>query len=201
MKTLRTLFAIVVFSIGLLTVPNAFAIPQSPQEVVQHTAEEMLAALRTHRSTIANHPEQLVGLVNKIVAPQFDFELISRWALGKHWKKADADQRQRFVKEFRTLIIHTYAKALLEYSDESIRFPQAAITKGKKATVRSEIRAKNGTTIPVQYKMFNKDGAWKAYDVVVDGISLVTNYRASLASEIRKSGMEGLIASLQKRNS
>jgi phospholipid transport system substrate-binding protein len=126
---------------------------------------------------------------------------MSRWVLGKYWRQATSDQRTRFTEEFRTLLVRTYAGALLEYSNEEIRYlPMPAVNNAEDVTVRTEFLPKNGIAIPIDYRMHFLNGAWKVYDVTVDGVSLVTNYRGSFASQIREGGIESVINDLKQRN-
>lgn len=178
-----------------------WAAVRPPQEIVQDTSARMIDALRTNRETLRRDPNRLYGLVDQIVLPNFDFELMSRWVLGRAWQQATPDQRRRFTEEFRTLLVRTYAKALLEYSDEEIRvLPLPNAADGNDVTVRTEVRPKTGQPIQINYSMQLKENAWKVYDVIVDGVSLVTNYRSTFASQIRSSGMDAVIADLRQRN-
>ena len=172
-----------------------------PQDVIQDTSTRMIDALRQNRAKLDRDPGQIYGLVNQIVLPNFDFELMSRWVLGRAWQQASPDQRRRFTEEFRTLLVRTYAKALLEYSGEDIRLlPQPTVGDGSEATVKTEVRLKAGRPIQINYSMHLNNDGWKVYDVKVDGVSLVTNYRSTFASQIRASGMDSVIADLQQRN-
>ncbi|HMQ11952.1 MAG TPA: ABC transporter substrate-binding protein [Candidatus Competibacter phosphatis] len=172
-----------------------------PQDVIQDTSTRMIDALRQNRAKLDRNPGQIYGLVDQIVLPNFDFELMSRWVLGRAWQQASPDQRRRFTEEFRTLLVRTYAKALLEYSGEDIRLlPQPTVGDGSEVTVKTEVRLKAGRPIQINYSMHLNNDGWKVYDVKVDGVSLVTNYRSTFASQIRANGMDSVIADLQQRN-
>jgi|AMFO01.1.fsa_nt_gi ABC-type transport system involved in resistance to organic solvents, auxiliary component len=174
---------------------------QEPQALVQETTDKIISVLRTDQDKIKADPNHLLEIVDTIVAPHFDFERMSSWVLGKYWRKAKADEKTRFAKEFRTLLVRTYAKALNDNYDKQIDMLAVRQKKGgKKATVRTEIQQSAGFPIPINYKMHLKNDAWKVYDVSVDGISLVANYRTSFAKEIRKDGLDKLIAKLADRN-
>ncbi|HXH04150.1 MAG TPA: ABC transporter substrate-binding protein [Candidatus Competibacteraceae bacterium] len=198
MKKLLTVFLFL-----LLPLLGAQAAPVAPMEVVKTTSERMLEALRQNREALQKDPGKIYPLVEKIVLPHFDFETMSRWVLGKHWRSATPEQRTRFVAEFRNLLVRTYAKALLEYSDEEVRIPAqpGPAADAKEASVRTEIVPNSGKAIPIQYSMLLKDGDWKVFDVVIDGVSIVTNYRSSIAEQVSKEGMEATIARLSQRNS
>lgn len=172
-----------------------------PQDVIQDTSTRMIDALRQNRAKLDRDPGQIYGLVDQIVLPNFDFELMSRWVLGRAWQQASPDQRRRFTEEFRTLLVRTYAKALLEYSGEDIRLlPQPTVGDGSEVTVKTEVRLKAGRPIQINYSMHLNNDGWKVYDVKVDGVSLVTNYRSTFANQIRANGMDSVIADLQQRN-
>ncbi len=172
-----------------------------PQDVVQDTSTRMIDALRKNREVLDREPGRLYDLVDQIVLPNFNFELMSRWVLGRAWQQATPEQRRQFTTEFRILLVRTYAKALLEYSNEAIRvLPQAGAANGEEVTIKTEVQPKTGHPIQINYSMHLGNDAWKVYDVTVDGVSLVTNYRGTFASQIRNSGMEAVIADLRQRN-
>jgi phospholipid transport system substrate-binding protein len=127
---------------------------------------------------------------------------MSKLALGKNWRSADDEQQARFVDEFRLLLIRTYSTAMLEYTDEEIRFlPFRDDLSRKRVSVPMEVVQPAGPSIPMALSLYqNKGGDWKVYDVKIDGISLVTNYRSSFDNEIRKGGMDKLIEDLAERN-
>ena len=179
----------------------AWAAAKPPREVVEDTSARMLSALRQNYAALKQDSSQIYGLVDQIVLPNFDFELMSRWVLGRAWQQATPEQRRRFTEEFRTLLVRTYAKALLEYANEEVRVPpQPGAVEGNEATIRTEVRLKAGQPIQINYSMHLGNDAWKVYDVTVDGVSLVTNYRGTFASQIRNSGIDAVIADLQQRN-
>jgi phospholipid transport system substrate-binding protein len=195
-KAIALGFLLLVVASGAL-----WAAVKPPQEVVQETSARMIDALRKNSATLRQDSSRIYELVDQIVLPNFDFELMSRWVLGRAWQQATPEQRRRFTEEFRTLLVRTYAKALLEYSDEDIRVPpQPSVADGNEATIRTEVRPKTGQSIQINYSMHLNNDAWKVYDVTVDGVSLVTNYRGTFVSQIRNSGIDAVIADLQQRN-
>ncbi|MDS4041962.1 MAG: ABC transporter substrate-binding protein [Candidatus Competibacter sp.] len=195
-KAIALGFLLLVVASGAL-----WAAVKPPQEVVQETSAQMIDALRKNSATLRQDSSRIYELVDQIVLPNFDFELMSRWVLGRAWQQATPEQRRRFTEEFRTLLVRTYAKALLEYADEDIRVPpQPSAADGNEATIRTEVRPKTGQPIQINYSMHLNNDAWKVYDVTVDGVSLVTNYRGTFVSQIRSSGIDAVIADLQQRN-
>ena len=185
----------------LLSGGPVWASAQPPQQVVQDTSAQMIEALRKNREILRQDPRRLHGLVNQIILPNFDFELISRWVLGRAWQQATPEQRRHFAEEFQTLLVRTYSNALLEYVDEDIQvLPPRGAVSGNEATVRTEVRPRTGQPIQINYSMYLRDGNWKIIDVTVEGVSLVTNYRSTFASQIRTSGLDAVIADLRQRN-
>jgi phospholipid transport system substrate-binding protein len=177
------------------------AMPE-PQALVKQASDDMLKALKDHEAELETNPDKIYELVESILMPHFDFEKMSKLALGKNWRAANDEQRVRFIEEFRLLLIRTYSTAMLEYTDEEIRFlPFRDDLSRKRVTVPMEVLQAAGPSIPMALSLYqNKDDAWKVYDVKIDGISLVTNYRSSFANEIRNGGMEQLINNLAERN-
>ncbi len=193
---------IIVLGLFLLTLSSGVigAAVQSPQDVVQNTSTQMLDALRKNSATLRQDSSRIYELVEKIVLPNFDFELMSRWVLGRAWQQATPDQRRRFADEFRLLLVRTYARALLEYADNAVRVPPQPPVSGQQATIRTEVQPKTGQPIQINYSMNQGKEGWKVYDVTVDGVSLVTNYRSTFASQIRDKGLDAVITDLQQRN-
>jgi phospholipid transport system substrate-binding protein len=174
---------------------------QSPQDLVQETTKKITTTLRAEQDQIKKNPERLYEIVDEIVLPHFDFERMSSWVLGKYWRQANNGEKKQFTSEFRTLLVRTYAKALNDNYDRPIdMLPMRHKEGSDRAVVRTEVQQEGGFPIPIDYKMYLKNGTWKVYDVSVDGISLVANYRTSFAQEIRKDGLPKLIDRLAERN-
>ncbi len=173
-----------------------------PQALVRETTREVLGALEEHRDEIQGDPRAVYRYVADLVLPRFDFELMSRFVLGRHWQNASAEQQQRFVEEFRRLLVRTYGTSLSEYSGQEVEFPAARTEgQGKRVSVPTEVVQDKGPNIPVDYKLYrNESGTWKVFDVVIDGVSLVQNYRSSFGTEVSRNGLDALIERLAKRN-
>ena len=198
MKTI-SIFLVSIFL--ALTFNNTFANTKSAEEVVKVTADSVIARLESERVELEAHPEKLYSLINELVIPHFDFVSMSKWVLGRNWRDASEAQQEQFVGEFRTLLVRTYAKALLEYSNETINYlPVENNPDSNIVVVKTEIHQPGTKPVGINYSMHVSGGEWKVVDVNVDGISLVATYRGSFASEIRKSGMDALIAKLTERN-
>lgn len=169
--------------------------------LVEDTTALIKKKIKEDDAAIKENPERMYDLVNEIVLPHFDFEKMSAWVLGKNWRSASKEQKQRFTEEFSRLLVRTYSKAIYDNIDQTINFlPIRGKPEEDKVTVRTEVPQAAGFPIPIDYKMYKKGNEWKVYDVVIDAISLVSNYRSSFNQEIKKSGLDSLIASLADRN-
>ncbi|MDX1698255.1 MAG: ABC transporter substrate-binding protein [Thiohalobacterales bacterium] len=203
MKTVKVktlLSAVLMLATALGAGASVTASDISPQELVRDTSSRMLGALREEQDTISGNPDRLYELVADIVLPYFDFMRMSQWVLGKNWRAATEEQRRRFVEEFRRLLVRTYGNALLGYANEKIVYlPHANDEDARRVTVRTEIE-QGGSNIPISYSMYNPGDGWKVYDVAVNGISLVTNYRSTFGNIIRNEGMDSLIEQLAEKN-
>ena len=173
-----------------------------PQALIKDSSDRMQQSLKENKATIEKNPSFVYGLVEKILLPNFDFSKMSKLALGKNWRKANTAQRERFIGEFRLLLVRTYSTAMLEFIDGDIVFlPFRGDLAKKKVRVKMEIARPGGPSIPMALSMYlNKQNKWMVYDVKIDGISLVTNYRSTFATEIRNDGMDKLIDNLSTRN-
>lgn len=200
MSFARRVLASVVFGMALQTAAVAEDV-LDPETLVRQTSERMLTVLKQQHDVIKSEPARLYGLVDDIVLPHFDFERMARWVLGKNWRQATPDQQQRFVVEFRNLLVRTYGTALLEYNDQEVRFLPLRMSAGaEEVTVRTEIQQPGGLPIPINYSMYRRADGWKVYDVVIDGISLVSNYRTDFSAQIRSGGIDALIVRIAERN-
>ena len=199
MKRPRTVLA----ALLLAFVSTAGGAEVGPEQLVRDTSQRMFATLEAERDRLAADPSVLYGLVEEIALPHFDFRRMARWVLGKHWRRASDQQRDRFVAEFRTLLVRSYATALLEYPDHRITYLPARIDERRNvASVRLRVDRKSGGghTHFIDYRMYRGTDGWKVFDVAVDGVSLVTNFRQTFATEIQKRGLDGLIENLAQKN-
>jgi phospholipid transport system substrate-binding protein len=168
-----------------------------PDVLARTTTQEVIAILKQDKELKRGNQAKVYQLVEAKILPNFDFNRMTQLALGKHWPRATAKQKQALVTEFRNLLVRTYSSSLTAYSDQTIDFkPLAMKPDDTDVTVRSEIRQPGGQPIPINYSFYKTAFGWKVYDVTIDNVSLVTNYRASFASTIRQSGIDGLIKTL-----
>lgn len=207
MKPYRVGYFVFVFcSFFLLSGQNLLAAETQatvlPDVLVKDTTNKMLAALTENKEELKQNPDLVYDLVGEIVLPHFDFIRMSRWVLGKNWNHASKPQKLRFIRAFRTLMVRTYAVALLEYTGQEINFlPFRGELNEKGVTINTEVIQPAGKpAIAINYKLYLKKANWKVYDIAVDGISLVSNYRTSFASEVKQDGLDSLISRLEKHN-
>ena len=172
-----------------------------PSDVVKATAESVISHIEENRSVLEKNPEKIYDMVNQLIIPRFDFVSMSKWVLGKHWKQASEEQRSEFIIQFKELLVRTYARALLEYSGQEIKYlPVEQNPESNLAVVRTELTSKSSAQLPILYRTHQKNEEWKVVDVSVDGVSLVTTYRGSFATQIKKNGFDSLLNELSKKN-
>lgn len=185
----------------LMTSVVALAEEHPAQKLIVDSISAMLQVFENEGDRLKAEPEYLSAKVEELIVPNLDFDTMTKLAVGKFWRRADASQKTELVSEFRTLLLNTYTGALTQYSGESIEFePFRPESREDRAVVRSTFVPKVGNEVPVMYKLREKSG-WTIYDIEVDSISLVTSYRAAFNNEIEKGGIEGLIDAIRNRNS
>ncbi len=178
----------------------AQATPDEPRQLVIDVTESVLAKLRAQRPALERDPDRIFELIERDVLPHFDFVRISAWTLGKYWRRASREQKLRFVRAFRTLLVRTYGVALLEYTNQKIRYlPLRGDPATGDVTVRTEVLNPGRTPTAINYRLHRRNGVWKVYDVTVDGVSLVANYRTAFTAEVREKGLDALIARLEAK--
>lgn len=204
MKTLHRIY-LLGFSLLVLATAPVHA-ENSPLSLLQTTADSMVNALSQQKTELKKDPLVVNRLVEQILLPHIDLISASKWVLGKHWRRADKQQKLQFIREFRTLLVTFYSAALADYlktnevRKDMIQFQPLRGEPGTDVTVRSEVISPGGKSIPVHYHMHQTRKGWKVYDVSVEGISMITTYKTSFANEIKTKGVDGLIASLAAKN-
>ncbi|TVQ89847.1 MAG: ABC transporter substrate-binding protein [Chromatiaceae bacterium] len=170
--------------------------------LVERTAGRMLATLQAERAAIDRNPQRINQLVDSILAPHFDFEMITRAAVGRDWNSATPAQQRALTQAFRETLVRTYAQALLKYSGQEIIYEAAKPgTRTGTVVVPTQVRGTGGApAIPIDYRMHRQGGAWKVYDVIIENVSLIANYRGQFRTTIGRSGIDGLIRELETRN-
>jgi phospholipid transport system substrate-binding protein len=179
--------------------PTAAPNTLGPQALVEDSAKRMLGELDANRAMYAKDPEKLDALVANVLLPNFDVDYAARLVLGQPWRTATPDQRDRFVKAFYHSLLQNYGNALLNFTAGNFAvLPYRGDPNDTQATVRTEIKKSDGSKVPVNFTLHKTDQGWKAWDVVIDGISYVKSFKTDFASEVQQKGLDELIARLEK---
>ncbi len=173
----------------------------APQMAIENASNRLKEKLQDDSFT--KDFQQITVFVEDVIYPHVDFNRISALVLGKLWRSASAEEKTEFKKEFQTLLIRTYSRAFVEFKDWSVRFLPLNMENGdKKVIVKTEILQPGIQPIAVNYRMLLSKGEWKVYDIIIEGVSLVTNYRTSFKNEVKRTGsLQAVIDQLAKRNS
>jgi phospholipid transport system substrate-binding protein len=170
----------------------------NPGNLIQSTASAMLKDLDAHRADYKKDPGKVHQLVDKILLPHFDTEYSARLVLGKHWNTASADQRTRFINAFYKSLLSNYGDALLDFTADRLKvFPYTGDANAPYATVRTQVRKDDGTQVSVNYGLHKTDQGWKAWDVIIEGISYVKSFRDDFGPEIDQKGLDEVIGRLE----
>lgn len=173
-----------------------------PQQVIKNTSEQMIKTLERDRQKLVDDPQHVYRLATDILVPHVDMYRVSRLVLGKHWRRASKEQRLSFTREFRRMLVRTYASALKQFRGEAdIRFLPIRYDAGDvDVVVDTKIALTGAQPVAVSYRMHLKKDRWLTYDVKIEGVSLVTNYRGSFAQQIRQQGLDRLIERIKELN-
>ena len=215
MSVTRVLLHAYAAALGVLFIPTfaagaeLSASPASPKEVAPDTlirgvTEEVLLIVKQNTALQSGGSEdrkKLIALIEVKVAPHFDFEHMTRLAMGVHWRKATTEERKLLVQEFRALLLHVYSGTLLWSQGNTIDYKSPRMRRGgTDSLVRLSIRRPSAGTIAIGITMEKTPTGWMAYDITIDGVSLIATYRDSFASEVERLGIDGLIKELAKKN-
>ncbi|NOT66479.1 MAG: ABC transporter substrate-binding protein [Methylotenera sp.] len=173
----------------------------SPDALVKQTADDVLAIIKNDKEIQAGNQQKLYAVAEEKILPNFDFDRVSRMVLGKAWKAATPEQQAAFQKEFRSLLLRTYSVALGKYKDQTIEYkPMRAEPDAKNVSVKTQILQPGGQPVSVDYSLVKGANGWKVYDIVIESVSLVTNYRSQFSNEIRQNGLDSLNTKLADKN-
>jgi phospholipid transport system substrate-binding protein len=171
---------------------------EDPAALVQEAAQGMLADIDKNRDAYRRNPAKVAPVVDKYLLPHFDTETAARVVLGQYWRSATPEQRQRFIDAFYHSLLGNYGQALVEFTSDRLKiFPSRVEPGATTATVRTEVRRANGDRVAVNYSMRMTPEGWKAWDVVIDGISYVKSYREDFDAQIQSQGLETVIKRLE----
>ena len=209
-RMLPAVFVAFVLSAAVVTAP-AFAqskseVPKSvdasePGKLIDSAANIMISELDARRAEFRKDPSKVSALVERVLLPYFDVEHAARLVLGRHWRTATPEQRERFIDAFYGSLLNNYGDALIEFTGDRIKvLPSPVAADATSATVRTEVKRSNGQKIPVNYTLRKIDAGWKAWDVVIEGISYVKSFREDFGSEIDQKGLDAVITRLEAQN-
>lgn len=168
--------------------------------LVEETAERVIAEIAENRAAVESDPDELLEIVDRILLPHVDSERMTRLVLGRYYRQASPEQIRAFTREFQRLLVRTYAGPLSELGDQEIEITGSRADGENELRVETEVSGGDLGTVPVAYRLVVVDGEWKSYDVVVDGISLVNNYRGSFAQKVQRDALDSLVRTLREQN-
>jgi phospholipid transport system substrate-binding protein len=201
MKTYLGLLTSLVLSAGLVFGSVTAVAEISADDLVKRTAEDVMSTIKSDKDIQAGNQQKIFALAEEKILPNFDFDRVCRMVLGKNWKSATPEQQEVFQKEFRSLLLRTYASALSKYKNQVIEYkPLRAEPSAKNVSVKTQILQPGGQPIAVDYSLVKGDSGWKVYDIVIESVSLVTNYRSQFSNEIRTNGLDSLNKKLAEKN-
>ena len=190
-----------VFGAFLLVSGQAIADVDSPDVLIKKVSDDVLTIVRQDKDIQSGNTKKAMDLVEAKVLPHFNFQHMTALAMGKDWRKASPEQKKRLSEEFKTLLVRTYSNALTGYRDQTMRYKPVKMQPGDdEVLVRTEIVQPGNKPIQLDYALEKLDDGWKVFDVVVAGVSLVTNYRDTFSQEVRANGVDGLVQMLVAKN-
>jgi phospholipid transport system substrate-binding protein len=173
----------------------------APDVLAKSVTDEVIAILRSDKDINSGNPEKVINLIETKVLPHFNFMRMTQLAVGKNWRKANRQQRAALAEQFRVLLVRTYATAFTSYRDQTITYrPLRMRPEDDDVVVKSQVLQHGGPPVAVDYSMEKSSSGWKVYDVAIEGVSLVQNYRSTFNGEIHRGGIDGLIQALDNKN-
>lgn len=198
---MKKLFFSLLRGVFLLLSVSAFAQVDSPDALIKKMTDEVLIIVRHDKDIQNGNSKKAIELVETKVLPNFNFQHMTALAMGRDWNKATPEQKKRLTEEFKTLLVRTYSNALTGYKDQTVRFKPTKMQSGDTdVEVKTEVLQPGSKPIQLDYSMEKLADGWKVYDVVVAGVSLVSNYRNTFNQEVRANGVEGLIQMIDAKN-
>ena len=194
------LFFFIAFACFLVAIPTQ-AQMMAPDALAKTVTDEVLAIIRADKDIQAGNQKKVYDLIETKIAPHFNFTTMTRLAMGKNWSQANPEQRKALTSEFRVLLVRTYTTAFTQYKNQNIEYRPVKLASGDDdVVIKSLIRQPSGQPVAVDYSMEKIDQGWKVYNVKIEGISLVENYRNTFNTEVQKRGIDGLIRTLAEKN-
>lgn len=196
--TTRMLLALILSA----AVMSARADVEAPDQLIRETAADVIATVKADRELRDGNQQKLLALVEAKILPHFDFEKMTRLAVGRPWRQATAEQRQALVTEFRTLLVRTYTAAFSHYENQTVEVqaPLRSAESDDEVTVKTSIIKPGSPPVSVNYEMEKRPDGWKVFDLTIEGASLIESYRGTFAERVQQSGIDGLIKFLTEKN-
>jgi len=180
---------------------SAHAQTPAPDALAKSVTDDVLAVIRADKDIQSGNHKKVLDLVEAKVLPHFSFPHMTQLAMGKNWRAASPDQQKRLIGEFRTLLVRTYTTAFTQYRNQTVEYkPVRMAAADTDVVVQSQVKQPSGPPVAVDYNMEKTDSGWKVYNVKIEGVSLIENYRNTFNTEVQKSGVDGLIAALAEKN-
>jgi phospholipid transport system substrate-binding protein len=171
-----------------------------PSQLIESSANILLTGIDQRRAEFRKDPTGLYALVEQTLLPNFDTPYAAQLVLGQNWRAATPEQKKRFVEAFYQSLLYTYGDAMIDFTGDRLKvFPTKVAPEDTRATVRTEIKRSNGTKVAVNYTLRKTHGQWKAWDVVIDGISYVKSYREDYGAEVQQKGLDAVINRLEAK--
>ena len=193
---------VVVMLLSLMLTFTAFA-AEAPDTMLNRVTQEMITALRNHDAELRSNPNRIYPIIDKILVPHIDWDAMAHWVVGRNaWDSASDGQRQRFSKEFKDLLVRTYASTLRAYNNQTIEYLpiRGGIAGKNRVLVASLIREPNREAIKVTYRMAKKGDTWLVYDISIEGVSLLKGFQSQFAQEVQQKGLDSLSDRLHQHN-
>lgn len=174
----------------------------APVQMLEGVTNQVMKELKENRDTLREDPSKLYNLVHSFILPHADFAEMGRWVVGRNaWQNANAETQQKFIQEFKTLVVRSYAGALLAYADQQVEFLPSK-DPGNKTRVQISTLVKDGVQKPLHldYRLLKEGNEWKVYDIIIEGVSLMGGYRAQFAQEAKEGGLEAVTNKIRQHN-
>ncbi len=173
----------------------------APDVLINSTIQEVIAVVKQDKDIQAGNQKKILALVEAKVLPHFDFARMTKLAVGKYWRTASAEQKQQLTAEFRNMLVRTYTKAFTVYRDQTVEVkPFKLAADATEVTIKTSINKSGAASVPVDYEMEKTPEGWKAFDISIEGVSMVTSYRGTFTTQIEQSGIDGLIKLISEKN-
>jgi len=196
---MKSMFSLILGLFLLST--SVFAQEDSPDALIKKVTEDVLTIVRQDKDIQSGNTKKAIELVEAKVLPNFNFMHMTALAMGKDWNKATPEQKKQLSEEFKTLLVRTYSNALTGYKDQTVRYKPTKMQAGDaEVVVKTEVVQSGSKPIQLDYSMEKLAEGWKVYDVIVAGVSLVTNYRDTFGQEVRANGVDGLVKMISNKN-